>query len=110
MKLQRTPIMIAITLIAIAAAVPPAHADMQLRCTVLDTQTPTAAPTASTASNANAFVMQGADVANLEQKPHKNLTGVDLMVWNKFCEGQDPKAVYEWRYGRCHGLDPEFAR
>lgn len=42
--------------------------------------------------------------------PHKDLTGTDLMVWNKFCKGQDPKKVFEWRYNRCHGLSSEFVR
>ena len=36
--------------------------------------------------------------------------GADLSVWNKFCKGQDPKKVFEWRYNRCHGLSSEFVR
>lgn len=67
------------------------------------------ASTPSTASPVAAAPTTAVDVS-ADMTPHKDLTGTDLMVWNKFCKGQDPKKVFEWRYNRCHGLSSEFVR
>lgn len=48
-------------------------------------------------------------VTNLD-KPHKNLEGVDLLVWNQFCRGRDPAEIGAWRLGRCTELDSAFKK
>ena len=67
------------------------------------------ASTPRTASPIGASPTTAADTS-ADMTPHKDLTGADLAVWNKFCKGQDPTKVYEWRYGRCNGLDSAFVR
>lgn len=42
--------------------------------------------------------------------PHKILAGEDLETWNRFCRGQEPSKVYEWRYNKCNGLDADFKK
>lgn len=84
MNVNHLALVTAITIIAATAAYSPANADELMTCR---------------------GASKGADLT-----PHKDLTGTDLMVWNKFCKGQDPKKVYEWRYNRCHGLSSEFVR
>lgn len=48
-------------------------------------------------------------VDNLDA-PHKELTGVDLQVWNQFCRGRNPTEIGAWRLGRCTGLDSAFKK
>lgn len=94
MNANHIALVTAITIIAATAAYNPANADELMTC--------------RDASKGDATLKTCKVLADMT--PHKDLTGTDLMVWNKFCKGQDPKKVFEWRYNRCHGLSSEFVR
>ena len=135
MNVNHLALVTAITIIAATAAYNPANAeDIKLKCTVVTAPHDTALSSPTWVADASKpydapVLMQGAQIheapskgvtkvqvdtqpldASADMTPHKDLTGTDLMVWNKFCKGQDPKKVFEWRYNRCHGLSSEFVR
>ena len=79
----------------------------------VDAKAPSAAPVPTTAApTTNVKEGDGPDEVSTTglTDAHKQLQGNDLLVWNKFCEGRDPKAVGDWRYRRCSGLDSDFKK
>lgn len=139
MNVNHLALVTAITIIAATAAYSPANADELMTCRdaskgdatlktckVLAEIKPNAIASTDFVADASKpfaphVLMQGAPIAaapiqstavdaSADMTPHKDLTGADLSVWNKFCKGQDPKKVFEWRYNRCHGLSSEFVR
>lgn len=70
------------------------------------------APTASKKATPPLVAPKPHEVVATEKldEPHNGLAGEELTAWNRFCRGQDPKAVYEWRYNKCNGLDASFVK